>query len=64
MSFLAGGHLPDRGKYGDVLHRGIDFVLTCSQDDGQLTATARACTAMRSRRCSSPRSTAWSSAPT
>lgn len=38
MSFLAGGHLPDRGKYGDVLHRGIDFVLTCAQDDGQLTA--------------------------
>jgi hypothetical protein len=38
MSFLAGGHLPDRGKYGDVLHRGIDFVLTCSQDDGQIAA--------------------------
>ena len=38
MSFLAGGHLPDRGKYGDVLHRGLDFVLSCSQDDGQITA--------------------------
>jgi hypothetical protein len=38
MSFLAGGHLPDRGKYGDVLHRGIDFVLDCAQDDGQITA--------------------------
>ncbi|MBL8738130.1 MAG: terpene cyclase/mutase family protein [Planctomycetes bacterium] len=37
MSFLAGGHLPDRGKYGDVLHRGIDYVLQCSQDDGQIT---------------------------
>jgi len=37
MSFLAGGHLPDRGKYGDVLHRGIDFVLQCEQDDGQIT---------------------------
>lgn len=37
MSFLAGGHLPDRGKYGDVLHRGLDFVLSCSQDDGQIT---------------------------
>lgn len=37
MSFLAGGHLPDRGKYGDVLHRGIDFVLQCAQDDGQIT---------------------------
>jgi hypothetical protein len=38
MSFLAGGHLPDRGKYGDVLHRGIDFVVSCAQDDGQITA--------------------------
>jgi hypothetical protein len=38
MSFLAGGHLPDRGKYGDVLRRGLDFVLSCSQDDGQITA--------------------------
>ena len=38
MSFLAGGHLPDRGKYGDVLHRGLDFVLGCSQDDGQIAA--------------------------
>ena len=37
MSFLAGGHLPDRGKYGDVLHRGLDFVLSASQDDGQIT---------------------------
>jgi hypothetical protein len=37
ISFLAGGHLPDRGKYGDVLHRGLDFVLRCSQDDGQIT---------------------------
>ena len=37
MSFLAGGHLPDRGKYGDVLHRGIDFVLDCAKDDGQIT---------------------------
>lgn len=38
MSFLAGGHLPDRGKYGDVLRRGLDFVLSCAQDDGQITA--------------------------
>ncbi|MBL9076538.1 MAG: terpene cyclase/mutase family protein [Planctomycetes bacterium] len=38
MSFLAGGHLPDRGKYGTVLQRGLDFVLRCSQDDGQITA--------------------------
>jgi Prenyltransferase and squalene oxidase repeat len=38
MSFLAGGHLPDRGKYGQVLHRGLDFVLSCAQDDGQIAA--------------------------
>ncbi|MFY9343631.1 MAG: prenyltransferase/squalene oxidase repeat-containing protein [Planctomycetota bacterium] len=37
MSFLAGGHLPDRGKYGAALKRGLDYVLTCAQDDGQLT---------------------------
>lgn len=37
MSFLAGGHVPDRGRYGDVLHRGIDYVLRCCQDDGQIT---------------------------
>ncbi|MBL8751752.1 MAG: terpene cyclase/mutase family protein [Planctomycetes bacterium] len=38
MSFLAGGHLPDRGKYGDALHRGLDFVLSCAQDDGLIVA--------------------------
>ena len=27
MSFLAGGHLPDRGKYGKVISSGLDFVL-------------------------------------
>tara|TARA_R110002094_G_scaffold221412_1_gene195907 strand:+ start:512 stop:1654 length:1143 start_codon:yes stop_codon:yes gene_type:complete len=36
MSFLAGGHLPDRGKYGKELSRGLDFVLSASQDDGQM----------------------------
>jgi len=37
MSFLAGGHLPGRGEYGDVLERGIDYVLTCVSDDGFIT---------------------------
>ncbi|MGK0201569.1 MAG: hypothetical protein ACI9S9_000627, partial [Planctomycetota bacterium] len=36
MSFLAGGHLPDRGKYGKELSRGLNFVLTASQGDGQI----------------------------
>lgn len=38
ISLLAGGHLPDRGQYGQALQRGIDFVLSCAQDDGQITA--------------------------
>ncbi|MBM4062491.1 MAG: terpene cyclase/mutase family protein [Planctomycetes bacterium] len=38
MSFLAGGHLPDRGPYGKALSSGLDFVLSCSQDDGQIAA--------------------------
>jgi len=37
ISFLAGGHLPDRGKYGEVLAKGLQYVLSCSQDDGQIT---------------------------
>jgi hypothetical protein len=36
MSFLAGGHLPDRGKYGKELSRGLNFVLQASQADGQI----------------------------
>jgi squalene cyclase len=38
MAFLAGGHVPGRGQYGEVLSKGVDFVLTCVQDDGQITA--------------------------
>ncbi len=34
MSFLAGGHLPGRGRHGDVLDRGIDYVLTCVRENG------------------------------
>lgn len=37
MAFLAGGDLPDRGKYGPVVKRGLDFVLSCVQDDGYIT---------------------------
>jgi hypothetical protein len=37
ISFLAGGHLPDRGKYGEVIARGLQYVMSCSQDDGQIT---------------------------
>jgi hypothetical protein len=37
ISFLAGGHVPGRGEYGDVLNRGIDFVLSQSRENGYIT---------------------------
>ncbi|MCP3918687.1 MAG: terpene cyclase/mutase family protein [bacterium] len=37
MAFLAGGHLPGRGKYGDVVDNCLKFVLSCVQDDGYIT---------------------------
>ena len=37
ISFLAGGHLPDRGKYGETITKGLDHVLSCAQDDGNIT---------------------------
>jgi len=29
MAFLSGGHLPGRGRHGDVVQRGTDFILKC-----------------------------------
>ena len=37
MAFLAGGYLPGRGPYGEVVERGLAFVLSCSQEDGYIT---------------------------
>lgn len=37
ISFLAGGHLPDRGKYGVVIGRGLDYILRCVRDIGYIT---------------------------
>jgi len=37
MAFLAGGHLPGRGEYGDVVEKGLSFVLGCAQEDGFVT---------------------------
>ena len=34
MAFLAGGHLPGRGEYGQVVERGLDFVLSAVDNDG------------------------------
>jgi hypothetical protein len=38
MAFLAGGHLPDRGKYGPTLDRAITFLLGQVNDQGFITA--------------------------
>ena len=37
MAFLAGGHLPGRGKYGKNVDAALRFVLSCVQDDGYIT---------------------------
>ena len=36
MSFLAKGHTPGDGPYGDVINKGIDYVLSTAQEDGQV----------------------------
>lgn len=38
MSFLAGGHLPGRGPYGDVLNRGLAFVVDSVGENGYITS--------------------------
>jgi hypothetical protein len=37
MAFLAGGHLPGRGKYGDNVEQGLEFILQCVGQDGYVT---------------------------
>ncbi|MED6335407.1 MAG: prenyltransferase/squalene oxidase repeat-containing protein [Planctomycetota bacterium] len=37
MAFLAGGHLPGRGRHGKSVERCLDFVLSCVQEDGYIT---------------------------
>lgn len=34
MSFLAGGHVPDRGKYGKNLRVGLNYLLRCVKENG------------------------------
>jgi Prenyltransferase and squalene oxidase repeat len=34
MSFLAKGHTPGNGRYGEALNRRIDFALNCSRENG------------------------------
>jgi hypothetical protein len=38
MAFMARGHVPGQGKYGETLNRAIDFVLSVQQPDGLLAA--------------------------
>ncbi len=37
MAFLAGGHLPGRGLYGENVERCLDFVLGCVDEDGYIS---------------------------
>lgn len=37
MAFLARGHVPGQGPYGDLLNKTIDFVLDCQQESGLLS---------------------------
>lgn len=37
MAFLAGGHLPGRGRYGPNVERALSFVLASVQEDGYIT---------------------------
>ncbi len=36
MAFLAKGHTPGQAPYGDILNRGIDFVIAAQQWNGML----------------------------
>jgi hypothetical protein len=40
MAFLARGHQPGFGPYGQQLNRAIDFVLSCQMDDGLFSYVA------------------------
>lgn len=38
IAFMAGGNLPGRGKYGDVVQRAVDNILASAQESGLLSA--------------------------
>ncbi len=38
IAFLSGGHLPGRGRFGKSVSRCLDFVLSCVNDEGYVTA--------------------------
>lgn len=37
MAFLAKGHTPGRGAYGEVVNKGVDFVLASQETNGMIT---------------------------
>lgn len=37
-AFLAGGHLPGRGPYGEVLNKAVDYVLSVTHESGFISA--------------------------
>ena len=39
MAFLAKGHTPGAGPYGDIINKGVDYVLTTQKPNGMLTGT-------------------------
>jgi len=41
MSFMARGHVPGQGPYGEVLNRAIDYVLGQQKSDGSLASDQR-----------------------
>ena len=46
MAFLARGHVPGQGPYGDLLNKSIDFVLAAQQESGMLSSAAAGNAAM------------------
>jgi hypothetical protein len=38
MAFLANGQMPGRGRYGAVVDRALDYVLSCQQGNGYFTS--------------------------
>lgn len=40
MAFLANGHVPGRGKYGEVVSKAVDYLLKCVEPSGYITDNA------------------------
>ena len=40
LAFMSDGHMPGRGEYGEIVDRGVDFILSTSKESGLLTSEA------------------------